>query len=159
MVENHSDIIKFLASHKVELGHRFGVTSLGLFGSHARSEAREDSDIDIAVELRPEHKSLRNFLGLRRYLERELGRPSKRPETPGQGRNRQGNHPCLSAGTGSIAETFSRRAWRSKAMSRGLTSVLIHEYFGADLEIVRNTVRDELPQLMAAVQAMENGVR
>lgn len=74
MNENHSEIIQFLTSHKEELAHRFGVTSIGLFGSHARSEAREDSDIDIAVELRPENKSLRNFLGLRRYLERELGR-------------------------------------------------------------------------------------
>jgi predicted nucleotidyltransferase len=49
--------------------------SIGLFGSYVRSEVREDSDIDIAVELRPEHKSLRNFFGLRRYLEQELGRP------------------------------------------------------------------------------------
>ena len=75
MVKNKSDIIEFLASHKEDLAQRFGVTSIGLFGSHARSEAREDSDIDIAVELRPEHKSLRNFFGLRRYLEQELGRP------------------------------------------------------------------------------------
>ena len=75
MLKNQSDIIKFLATHKEELAHRFGVTSIGLFGSYARAEARGDSDIDIAVELRPEHKSLRNFFGLRRYLEQELGRP------------------------------------------------------------------------------------
>jgi len=75
MVRNQRDIIEFLARHKEELARRFGVTSIGLFGSHARAEAREDSDIDIAVELRPEHKSLRNFFGLRRYLEQELGRP------------------------------------------------------------------------------------
>jgi uncharacterized protein len=75
MLKNQSDIIKFLASHKEELARRFGVTSIGLFGSYARAEARGDSDIDIAVELRPEHKSLRNFFGLRRYLEQELGRP------------------------------------------------------------------------------------
>jgi len=30
---------------------------------------------------------------------------------------------------------------------------------GVDLEIVWNTVQGKLPQLMAAVQAMENGVR
>jgi predicted nucleotidyltransferase len=75
MVRNRSDIIDFLSSHKEELKQRFGVTSIGLFGSCARSEAREDSDIDIAIELRPDHKSLRNFFGLRRYLEQELGRP------------------------------------------------------------------------------------
>ena len=75
MVRNRSDIIDFLSRHKEELKQRFGVTSIGLFGSCARSEAREDSDIDIAIELRPDHKSLRNFFGLRRYLEQELGRP------------------------------------------------------------------------------------
>jgi len=38
-------------------------------------------------------------------------------------------------------------------------NLLTHEYFGVDLEIVWNTVREELPHLMAAIQAMENGVR
>jgi predicted nucleotidyltransferase len=53
---------------------RFGVLSIGLFGSYARGEAREDSDIDIAIELSPEKKSLGNFLGFRRYLEQQLGK-------------------------------------------------------------------------------------
>lgn len=75
MVRNRSDIIDFLSSHKEELAQRFGVTSIGLFGSYARAEAREASDIDIAVELHPDHKSLRTFFGLRRYLEQEMGRP------------------------------------------------------------------------------------
>ena len=75
MVRNSSDIITFLQAHKVEMTERFGVVSLGLFGSYARGEAREDSDIDIAIELRPEKKSLGNFLGIRRYLEQELGKP------------------------------------------------------------------------------------
>ena len=75
MVRNRNDIILFLQAHKEELAARFGVTSIGLFGSYAREEARESSDIDIAIELRPEHKSLRNFFGLRRYLEQVLGRP------------------------------------------------------------------------------------
>jgi predicted nucleotidyltransferase len=75
MVRNQSDIIEFLASHKEDLAQRFGVTSIGLFGGHARAEAQEGFDIDIAIELRSSHKSLRNFFGLRRYLEQELGRP------------------------------------------------------------------------------------
>jgi hypothetical protein len=75
MVRNKSEIIDFLSSHKEELAQRFGVTSIGLFGSYARAEAKEGSDIDIAIELRLDHKSLRNFFGLRRYLEQELGRP------------------------------------------------------------------------------------
>ncbi len=74
MVRNQSEIITFLQAHKDELAQRFGVVSIGLFGSFARGKAREDSDIDIAIELMPEKKTLGNFLGIRRYLEQEFGR-------------------------------------------------------------------------------------
>ena len=74
MVSNKNEIIFFLQTHKDELAQRFGVVSLGLFGSYARGEAREDSDIDIAIELRPENKSLSNFFSIRRYLEEQFGK-------------------------------------------------------------------------------------
>jgi hypothetical protein len=75
MVRNRNDIILFLQAYKDELAQRFGVSSIGLFGSYASGEERDDSDIDIAIELLPEHKSLRSFMGLRRYLEQEFGKP------------------------------------------------------------------------------------
>lgn len=43
-------ILDFLRQHKQEMHDRFGVTKIGLFGSYARGEAREDSDIDVAIE-------------------------------------------------------------------------------------------------------------
>ena len=74
MVRNRNEILMFLQTHKDEMEQRFGVVSVGLFGSYAREEAREDSDIDIAIELRPETKSLSNFFGIRRYLEQQFGK-------------------------------------------------------------------------------------
>lgn len=68
------DILNCLGKLKRELEQQFGVVSIGLFGSAVREEVREDSDIDIAIEMAPEKKSLRNFLAVKRLLENELGK-------------------------------------------------------------------------------------
>jgi predicted nucleotidyltransferase len=44
-------IINYLSEHKDEFSKKFGITKLGLFGSYVRSDAKENSDIDILVEL------------------------------------------------------------------------------------------------------------
>ena len=45
-----SEIRERLARVKEDLFHRYPIRALGLFGSVARGEARQDSDIDILVE-------------------------------------------------------------------------------------------------------------
>jgi uncharacterized protein len=69
------DILSFLKTHKQEMRQLYGVTQIALFGSHARRTSRDDSDIDILVDLDTEKKTLRNFFGLKRYLEENLGKP------------------------------------------------------------------------------------
>jgi predicted nucleotidyltransferase len=44
-------ILDFLRQHKQEMLDRFGVTKIGLFGSYARGDARDDSDVDVAIEM------------------------------------------------------------------------------------------------------------
>jgi len=61
------EIIDFLSTHKQEMHERFGVIKIGLFGSYARGEAREDSDIDIAVELTGD-RLFRKFFALESFL-------------------------------------------------------------------------------------------
>lgn len=61
------DIMAFLKAHKQEMYERFGVTKIGLFGSYVRGEAREDSDIDIAVELTGD-RLFRKFFALESFL-------------------------------------------------------------------------------------------
>ena len=46
---NRDEVLKMLRAHKEMLSHRFGVTNLALFGSAARNEMSDDSDIDILV--------------------------------------------------------------------------------------------------------------
>lgn len=45
------EIRKILAKHKEEIRERYGVVILGIFGSYARGEQKESSDLDILVEL------------------------------------------------------------------------------------------------------------
>ncbi len=46
------DIISFLRDFKNTYGDRYGIVSLGVFGSAARGEMRDDSDVDICVKTR-----------------------------------------------------------------------------------------------------------
>jgi predicted nucleotidyltransferase len=46
---NRDEIIAFLRDFKVRCGDQYGIISLGVFGSVARGDIREDSDIDIYV--------------------------------------------------------------------------------------------------------------
>ena len=64
--------LKILAVHRRELRERFGVKSLRLFGSVARDEASEQSDVDVLVDF-DETPSLFGFLRLRGYLQDLLG--------------------------------------------------------------------------------------
>lgn len=51
-----------------------GAQAAFVFGSTARDEAREDSDIDIFIDVDPGRKfSLLDLVGMQRYLTEELG--------------------------------------------------------------------------------------
>jgi predicted nucleotidyltransferase len=51
-----------------------GATSLYLFGSAARDQARRDSDVDLFVDYDPNKKfSLVDLVGIKLYLEDALG--------------------------------------------------------------------------------------
>lgn len=52
----------------------FGVTRLGLFGSFARNEVRDNSDVDLLLDMRPEYKKLHNMVKLLQLLEQLTGR-------------------------------------------------------------------------------------
>ena len=52
---------------------RYGVKRVGLFGSCVRGEIREDSDIDILVEIEKDI-SLLDFVGLKLEIEEALGK-------------------------------------------------------------------------------------
>ena len=53
-----SAILQFLSQEKEQFETRFRIAKIGLFGSFARGEETEDSDIDIIVEFYPNTENL-----------------------------------------------------------------------------------------------------
>ena len=66
--------LSLLSQCKPELQQRFGVVRLALFGSRARDEAREDSDVDVLVAFEGPADS-RRYFGLQCYLKDLFGCP------------------------------------------------------------------------------------
>lgn len=71
---NRDEVLDVLREHKAPLAQRFGVTELALFGSFARDQATDDSDVDILVRFDKPATSAA-FFGTQFYLEDLLGRP------------------------------------------------------------------------------------
>ena len=68
-----SQILQFLQEHEQELADRFSVVQIGVFGSVRTAKSRENSDVDILVEMR--EPTFDHYMDLKFYLENHLGRP------------------------------------------------------------------------------------
>jgi predicted nucleotidyltransferase len=84
---SRSDIIASLQARASDIKD-FGATSLYLFGSAARNEASERSDVDLFVDYDPERFSFVELIRLRKRLSEILGRPADLT-------TRDGLHPLL----------------------------------------------------------------
>jgi uncharacterized protein len=62
-----------IQAHVAEL-RALGARRIGVFGSSARGEAREDSDVDVYVEFEDDSRTYDNFFALHELLERLLTR-------------------------------------------------------------------------------------
>jgi len=69
-----NNAMALLRTIKPILAQQFGVTQLALFGSTARDEARDSTDLDILVSFDGPATSARYF-GVQFYLEDQLGCP------------------------------------------------------------------------------------
>lgn len=70
---NRDQVLHTLKKHKPTLERRFGVTRLALFGSFARDQATDKSDVDILVRFnRP--ATFKSYFGVQFYIEDLLGR-------------------------------------------------------------------------------------
>jgi len=68
------EILNILKSHMEVIHQKFGVKRIGIFGSFARGEEREDSDLDVLVVFEEGQKTFDNYMDLKFYLEDLFGR-------------------------------------------------------------------------------------
>ena len=66
---NQEDILSYLTEHKKEFQEKYNIEQIGLFGSYARNEAHEYSDIDIYVKMPPKMFKL---IALKQQIENDL---------------------------------------------------------------------------------------
>ncbi len=67
------EINVWLRKHKEEITKKFGVERIGIFGSYAKGNAKEESDLDILVVFYPQYKTFDNYMDLKFFLEEALG--------------------------------------------------------------------------------------
>jgi len=69
---NRSEILNRLSLFKTKEGDKYGIESLRLFGSVARDEADEESDVDLCITMRT--PDLFAMVHIREDLQKLLGR-------------------------------------------------------------------------------------
>jgi predicted nucleotidyltransferase len=67
-----NDVLRILQKERQELVDHYNISTLSVFGSVARDDARQDSDVDILVEF-SQPVGLFQFIGLQQRLEALLG--------------------------------------------------------------------------------------
>jgi predicted nucleotidyltransferase len=83
MIERKKDLFALLANHQEQL-KQFGVKRWGVFGSFARGQESNRSDVDILVEFEQGKKSFDNFMHLAFFLEQKIGSGSGRRTCSGE---------------------------------------------------------------------------
>ena len=63
------DVLNYLREHYQEFHNQYNVEKIGLFGSYARDEATQDSDVDIFVIMKP---NMFGMIAIKEQIEEDL---------------------------------------------------------------------------------------
>ena len=61
--------VSVLRKHEDTIKRKFNVSRIGVFGSFARGESKESSDVDVLIEFKAGFKTFDNYMELKFYLE------------------------------------------------------------------------------------------
>lgn len=66
-----TNILNYLKENYSEFKNKYNIEQIGLFGSYARDEANENSDIDIFIKMKP---SLFDMIAIKEQIENDLNK-------------------------------------------------------------------------------------
>ena len=72
-ISEAKEILEILNTYKEEVAVQYGIQAIGIFGSVARDEASEKSDVDVVVRIAKPDLFL--LVGIKQELEERLQRP------------------------------------------------------------------------------------
>ena len=73
MTLTKANVIETISRRRDEIAG-LGVAAIGIIGSVARDDAHDASDLDVVIDLPPEHQTLREYFAIIDYLEAQFGR-------------------------------------------------------------------------------------
>ena len=127
-----NDYITILRKYLSTKADAYGITKIGIFGSVARNEQTEDSDVDVCVEMKK--PDLFTMVHIKEELQELFGKPVDIV------RLRNNMNPML-------LKQIKRDgiyAWRSTN----------HHYFDIDESIVFDVVKNKLPGMLETINKM-----
>lgn len=74
-MNNKKEILDFLQTNRQYIVEKYHITKLGLFGSFARDEQNENSDVDVLIEIEDGTKNIHDMkVSLNQYLSKAFNR-------------------------------------------------------------------------------------
>ena len=74
-MNSKEEILDFLQINYKDIVHNYHLTKLGIFGSFARDEQREDSDVDVLIEIEEGTPNIHDLkISLNKYLSSSFNR-------------------------------------------------------------------------------------
>lgn len=73
MIMNRNNILSLLKDYKTNAENKYGILQLGIFGSAAREQMNENSDIDVCIELKTSDPFI--IVHIKQELEEQFHKP------------------------------------------------------------------------------------
>ena len=123
--------IEILKKYEDVIKQRYYVKKIGIFGSFARGEETEGSDIDVLVDLKDGYETFDNFMDLKYFLEDLF--------------NRKVDLVTIDA---------LRPQLKDDILQEVIYTQKLHEYFGVNYKIMWDIIKNKLPNLQKEIQSI-----